>query len=202
MTTKFTFTVTIDAEDFPSDACDILANAAARLPGVRTTVAALGIQTKFDEQVTEFNRMYKLPTPDYPCIPRLPVFGKDSGVRAQLDEYLEKLYSIFKEELDEVEAIREKVRDPKNAQLGILTELADWLGDLQVYCASEMTKFGLPNSDILDIIMKSNMSKLGEDGKPIYDARGKVLKGPGYYRPEPLISKLILNRMYKLEDEK
>ena len=44
---------------------------------------------------------------------------------------------------------------------------------------------------ILDIIMASNFSKLGEDGKPIYDKHGKVLKGPGYWEPEPAIERYL-----------
>ena len=44
---------------------------------------------------------------------------------------------------------------------------------------------------ILNIIMESNFSKLGPDGKPIYDERGKVLKGPGYWKPEPAIRQYL-----------
>jgi len=44
---------------------------------------------------------------------------------------------------------------------------------------------------VLDIIMDSNESKLGADGKPIYDANGKFLKGPNYWRPEPRIKALL-----------
>ena len=58
---------------------------------------------------------------------------------------------------------------------------------------------GVPPADILvamadllgDIIMDSNESKLGADGKPIYDANGKFLKGPGYWKPEPKIKALL-----------
>jgi predicted HAD superfamily Cof-like phosphohydrolase len=71
--------------------------------------------------------------------------------------------------------------------------LADLLGDIQVYCASEMAKFGLPLDEVLAIIMRSNFSKLGADGKPIYDERGKVQKGPNYWKwkPEPKIKELL-----------
>jgi len=44
---------------------------------------------------------------------------------------------------------------------------------------------------VLDVIMDSNESKLGADGKPIYDANGKFLKGPGYWKPEPKIKALL-----------
>ena len=72
-----------------------------------------------------------------------------------------------------------------------LVDLADWLGDIMVYAASEMRRFGLPINETLSIIMQSNFSKLGEDGKPIIK-EGKVMKGPGYWRPEPKLRELIV----------
>ena len=48
-------------------------------------------------------------------------------------------------------------------------------------------RWGLPLNKILDVIMESNFSKLGADGMPIYDERGKVMKGPDYWKPEPQI---------------
>ena len=65
------------------------------------------------------------------------------------------------------------------------------LCDIQVYCASEMAKFGLPLDKVLAVIMNSNFSKLGADGEPIYDERGKVQKGPNYWKPEPAIAVMI-----------
>jgi predicted HAD superfamily Cof-like phosphohydrolase len=83
----------------------------------------------------------------------------------------------------------------------ILADLADWLGDIMVYCASEMRKYGLRSNDILGIIMASNFSKLGLDGKPIYDERGKVLKGPGYWKPEPMIRRLLEAQIRQVQRE-
>ena len=73
----------------------------------------------------------------------------------------------------------------------MLVALADLLGDLTVYCRSEALKFGLPLEDLLEVIMDSNESKLGADGKPIYDVNGKFLKGPNYWKPEPKIKELL-----------
>ena len=70
-------------------------------------------------------------------------------------------------------------------------DISDVLGDLVVYIRSEATKYGIELEKTLDIIMQSNFSKLGEDGKPIYDERGKVMKGPNYWKPEPKIQKLL-----------
>jgi len=69
--------------------------------------------------------------------------------------------------------------------------LADLLGDVMVYCRSEALKYGLPLEAVLDVIMDSNESKLGADGKPIYDGNGKFLKGPNYWKPEPKIKALL-----------
>jgi len=69
--------------------------------------------------------------------------------------------------------------------------IADLLGDIIVYCRSEALKYGIPLEDVLDIIMDSNESKLGADGNPIYDANGKFLKGPNYWKPEPRIRELL-----------
>ena len=74
------------------------------------------------------------------------------------------------------------------------TAIADLLGDVIVYCRSEALKYGLPLEDVLDVIMDSNESKLGADGNPIYDANGKFLKGPNYWKPEPRIKALLQSR--------
>lgn len=192
MTTEITVTLHIKA-DAAQDWTDKLASYVAAQPGVTGVTATVLDGTKFDQQVRDFNEMYMLPVLAKPGIPRLPVFGRTFDTRSQLVTYFDKLYSILHEELQEVRHIQDNI-DEYEAELDILTELADWLADIQVYCASEMAKFGLPNSEVLDIIMASNMSKLGEDGKPIYDARGKVLKGPGYWKPEPAIRTLLMKR--------
>ena len=197
MTTKHTITIEIEADTLHPSLVDFIAHRVYTVDGVKAVTARLEEGKSFEDKITDFNKMYGLPALETPGIPRLPVFTPSgpASVREQLDVYLEKVYSIFFEELNEVDAIRMAVRDPDRTMLEVLTELADWLGDLQVYCASEMRKFGLPINETLAIIMASNMSKLGEDGKPIYDERGKVLKGPGYWRPEPKIAAMLKERM-------
>lgn len=77
----------------------------------------------------------------------------------------------------------------------IAADFAAFLQAMHEACANEMQRFGLPNAQILDIIMQSNFSKLGADGQPIYDERGKVMKGPNYWKPEPKIKALIESMM-------
>ena len=142
----------------------------------------------FDEEIKAFNTMYMLPTLSSPGMPY--VGDSEKTARQKLAERLADFKDILREEIDEVDEIIRKVEAGDSPE-EILTELGDWLGDIQVYCASEMRKFGLDNSVILGIIMSSNRSKLGKDGKPVYDARGKVMKGPDFFPPEPEIRRYI-----------
>lgn len=141
------------------------------------------MKSKFDEQIAAFNTMYGLPAPARPTMP---------PTRAEAVQKLLDFSHILAEELDEVKDIITKLTDGVTSQPDVLAEIADWLGDIQVYCASEMAKYGLESGVVLDTIMASNMSKLGEDGKPIYDGRGKVMKGPNYWKPEPQIKRYIM----------
>lgn len=137
--------------------------------------------SQFQTDIAVFNGMYKLPVSPSPSLDNL---GVDVVTR------LEAFQDILSEELLEIVPIIEAVKDGA-APIDVLTALADLLGDIQVYCASEMTKFGLPIDLVLGAIMKSNFSKMGADGKPIYDERGKLQKGPGYWKPEPMIKSIL-----------
>jgi predicted HAD superfamily Cof-like phosphohydrolase len=66
-----------------------------------------------------------------------------------------------------------------------LVEVADALGDMLYILCGNMIEHGMQSKieAVFDEIQKSNMSKLDEDGKPIYRADGKVLKGPNYFKP-------------------
>ena len=113
---------------------------------------------------------------------------------------LENFKSILYEEVNEIDEIIEKYKSKENNlssddKIQILTEIADWLGDIVVYCSNEATKHGIDLAPVLDIIMQSNFSKMGADGKPIKDERGKFLKGPNYWKPEPKISELFEKQM-------
>ncbi len=56
--------------------------------------------------------------------------------------------------------------------------------------------------EILDVIMESNFSKLDQDGNPSYDERGKVLKGPNYWKPEPKIKEILKKKLEEQTFEK
>lgn len=64
-----------------------------------------------------------------------------------------------------------------------LIEVADALGDLEYVIHGFAHVAGIPLPAVVEEIHSSNMSKLGDDGKPVYRHDGKILKGPGYFRP-------------------
>ncbi len=66
-----------------------------------------------------------------------------------------------------------------------LVEVADALGDLLYILCGTIIEHGMQYKieEVFDEIQRSNMSKLGEDGNPIYREDGKVLKGPNYFKP-------------------
>ncbi len=136
--------------------------------------------SSFSEDIKKFNGIYKLPVSAMPTL--------DVGVPAA--DRMAAFKDILMEEVHEMDEIIAAQRSGADA-LEVLTMLADLLGDIQVYCASEMAKFGLPLDQVLSIIMQSNFSKLGADGLPIYDERGKVMKGPNYWKPEPKLHAML-----------
>jgi predicted HAD superfamily Cof-like phosphohydrolase len=111
-------------------------------------------------------------------------FGQENGINPRLisnNEY-DLRHSLMKEENDEyLEACYDKN----------LTEIADALGDQLYILCGTILKHGMQHiiEDVFDEIHKSNMSKLGVDGKPVYREDGKILKGENYFRPD--ISKFI-----------
>lgn len=141
----------------------------------------------FQVAIQNFNRMYSLPV-----LPVPEISPERFRNREQLIARLNAFRNILVEEIEEVEDLIAEVRHTDISDVEILTDLADWLGDIQIYCASEMAKFGLDNDTVLGIIMDSNKSKLAADGSVITDERGKVMKGPDYWKPEPLIKKYIV----------
>ena len=71
------------------------------------------------------------------------------------------------------------------ANAGDLAEVADALGDMLYILCGTILEHGMQYKieEIFEEIQRSNMSKLGPDGKPIYREDGKVLKGPNYFKP-------------------
>ena len=103
-------------------------------------------------------------------------FGQEVKTKPEFpSEKIVKLrYDLIKEELEEFE---QSLKD-KN-----LEEVADSLTDILYVTYGAGHAFGIDLDKCFDEVQRSNMSKLGADGKPIYNKDGKVMKGPKYFKP-------------------
>ena len=103
--------------------------------------------------------------------------GVSTEMKADLGEQKNNLrFELMKEENEEyLEAV----------QNNDIVEIADALGDMLYILCGTILEHGLQHKieAVFDEIQRSNMSKLGEDGKPIYREDGKVMKGPNYFKP-------------------
>ena len=107
----------------------------------------------------------------------MKTFGQEVKITSSLSsEKINNLrISLINEELEEFkEAIRNKD----------LKEAADALTDILYVTYGAGHAFGINLDKCFDEVQRSNMSKLGEDGKPIYNEFGKVMKGPKYFKPD------------------
>ena len=109
-------------------------------------------------------------------------FGQEVKNKASFgtDQINQLRYNLIKEELEELRiAIEEKD----------LLEVADALTDILYVTYGAGHAFGIDLDKCFNEVQESNMSKPGEDGKPIYNEMGKVMKGPNYFKPD--LSKFV-----------
>ena len=106
----------------------------------------------------------------------MTTFGQEVKKKPSLssDKINNLRINLIREELDEFkEAISNKN----------LKEVADALTDILYVTYGAGHAFGINLDNCFDEVQRSNMSKLGNDGKPIYNENGKVMKGPKYFKP-------------------
>ena len=106
----------------------------------------------------------------------MQAFGQEVKVKAKFpNEKIIKLrYELIHEELGEFK----RAMEAKN-----LKEIADALTDILYVTYGAGHAYGIDLDKCFKEVQKSNMSKLGEDGKPIYNEKGKVMKGSKYFEP-------------------
>ena len=107
----------------------------------------------------------------------METFGQEIKDKTEFpnEKIVQLRYDLIKEELDELnQAIKE--RDIK--------EVADALTDILYVTYGAGHAFGIDLDKCFNEVQGSNMSKLGSDGKPIYNENGKVVKGPTYFKPD------------------
>ena len=107
----------------------------------------------------------------------METFGQEIKEKASFpnDKITSLRYDLIKEELDEFKEAIDK-KDIK--------EVADALTDILYVTYGAGHAFGIDLDKCFEEVQNSNMSKLGNDGKPIYNENGKVMKGPNYFKPD------------------
>ena len=112
----------------------------------------------------------------------METFGQEIKEKASFpnDKITSLRYELIKEELDEFKEAIDK-KDIK--------EVADALTDILYVTYGAGHAFGIDLDKCFEEVQNSNMSKLGNDGKPIYNDKGKVMKGPNYFKPN--LSKFV-----------
>ena len=112
----------------------------------------------------------------------MEVFGQEVKTKAEFPskKIADLRYNLIKEELDEFD---QALKDQD------LNEVADALTDILYVTYGAGHAFGIDLDKCFEEVQKSNMSKLGDDGKPIYNEKGKVMKGPKYFQPN--LSKFV-----------
>ena len=106
----------------------------------------------------------------------METFGQEIKEKAQFpNEKITSLrYDLIKEELDELKEAMDN---------NDIKEVADALTDILYVTYGAGHAFGINLDKCFEEVQNSNMSKLGSDGKPIYNDKGKVMKGPNYFKP-------------------
>ena len=112
----------------------------------------------------------------------METFGQEIKEKASFpnDKITSLRYELIREELDEFKEAIDK-KDIK--------EVADALTDILYVTYGAGHAFGIDLDKCFEEVQNSNMSKLGNDGKPIYNDKGKVMKGPNYFKPN--LSKFV-----------
>ena len=106
----------------------------------------------------------------------MKTFGQEVKEKAEFpNEKITSLrYELIKEEMEELKIAIDK-QDIK--------EVADALTDILYVTYGAGHSFGIDLDKCFNEVQSSNMSKLGPDGKPIFNEKGKVMKGPNYFKP-------------------
>ena len=112
----------------------------------------------------------------------METFGQEIKEKADFpnDKITSLRHDLIKEELDELKEAMDN---------NDLLEVADALTDILYVTYGAGHAFGIDLDKCFDEVQNSNMSKLGENGEPIYNESGKVMKGPNYFKPD--LSKFV-----------
>lgn len=150
------------------------------------------------DMVREFHATFLQPVRDTPTTPtpaevelRLRLIAEEFLELADASDYVVIVSNLNGSHNIRLERAHKHPFDP--------VEAADALGDLDYVVAGAHLYFGFDGTAVVTEIHRSNMSKLGVDGLPIFRSDGKVLKGPNYTRPD---IRSVLSRQHQRRGEK
>lgn len=151
------------------------------------------------EMVKEFHTIFNHPIHrDGPASANEDVISRDrlqTRVKFIAEELVELLAELREDDGDSIEDVvtsvlnEEPVVD-RRRQIDTVA-LVDALGDMLYFIHGLALEIGADLDRVVETIHESNMSKLGEDNKPIYREDNKVLKGPNFFKPEPKIAEIL-----------
>jgi predicted HAD superfamily Cof-like phosphohydrolase len=148
----------------------LLARRDPRTPTKGRSVTSVALSPK--EYVRHFHKAFDAPIRTAPAA----IDSREAFLRSNL----------IAEELNELDDGIEKMLEAEGSEdeLDALTEIADALADLTYVVYGAALTFGIPIDAVIAEVHRSNMSKLGADGKPVLRDDGKIMKGPNYTPPD------------------
>lgn len=133
------------------------------------------------QMVEEFHQTYDCPIRDRPMLPpgQIPV----ADLSLEELQLLDLRFDLIEEEFREYECASGMDANGRGELVVDIEAVADALGDLVYVCYGAAISLGIDLDKVIEEIHRSNMSKLGADGRPIFRQDGKVMKGPSYSPP-------------------
>jgi predicted HAD superfamily Cof-like phosphohydrolase len=156
------------------------------------------------EHVKEFHKKFGHPVADKPTIPdaktrllRVKLIMEEAMEFAEASGFPCNVYFAPKPSVSYAVSysmsIKDVVPEYDSPEKVDIIEAADALADIDYVVQGANLVWGFPAQEIMEEVQASNMSKLGKDGKPIYNDYGKIMKGPKYFAPniKKIIDKLV-----------
>lgn len=171
----------------PADSAAIIYATSGKTASVAAKSDPVPAQRKNSaEMVREFHETFGHPVASSPNLSTTAV--SDSLLKLRLDLIAEEFFELVAATIGEDAA---QLMSDRWAEVGVVSEdsprdvveTADALADMEYVIHGFALAAGIPLPKVVEEVHASNMSKLGEDGNPIYREDGKVLKGPRYFRP-------------------
>jgi predicted HAD superfamily Cof-like phosphohydrolase len=144
-------------------------------------------------RIRAMNQLFNLPSPE--GVSLKDVENRLRQFRAVLIEELDEIHDVLTLYNTRLQVLLHNPMDQdavSSTYFDTVVALADLLADIHVYVHSEACRFGIPLFAVIDLVLKSQASKLLPDGSPVMAADGsKFLKGPDYQPPEPAIKSML-----------